>query len=78
MSLGTYPQMTLAEARAAHAAARKAVKLGEDPAARQVFSRREALRAPTVAQLASEYLERWAKPHKRQAHGKEVIKRVRE
>jgi integrase len=65
MSFGTYPQMTLADAHAAHAAARKAVKFGQDPAAQKAYDRREALRAPTVAQLGTEYLERWAKPHKR-------------
>jgi integrase len=65
MTLGTYPHMTLAAAHKAHAAARAAVKQGEDPAAKQVQARHEALRAPTVAQLAQEYLERWAKPHKR-------------
>ncbi len=65
MTLGTYPNITLAEAHKAHASARAAVKRGEDPAASHVQARFEALRAPTVAQLAHEYLERWAKPHKR-------------
>src|SRR3712207_1799304 len=57
MGLGTYPQMTLADAHAAHATARALVKLGQDPAAQKVQDRREALGAPTVAQLAQEYLE---------------------
>jgi hypothetical protein len=65
MTLGVYPEMSLAEAHKAHATARAAVKRGEDPAAHQVHARLEALKAPTVAQLAHAYLERWAKPHKR-------------
>jgi integrase len=65
MTLGTYPEMSLAEAHQAHASARAAVKRGEDPGAGHVQIRLEALKAPTVAQLAHEYLERWAKPHKR-------------
>jgi integrase len=65
MTLGTYPNMTLADAHKAHAAARAAVKQGEDPAAKHVQARHEALHAPTVEKLAHEYLERWAKPHKR-------------
>jgi hypothetical protein len=65
MTLGTYPNITLADAHKAQAGARAAVKQGKDPAASHVQARFEALRAPTVAQLADVYLERWAKPHKR-------------
>jgi integrase len=65
MTLGTYPHMALADAHKAHATARAAVKQGEDPAAKHVQARHEALHAPTVEKLAHEYLERWAKPHKR-------------
>jgi hypothetical protein len=73
MTLGTYPNMTLADAHKAHATARAAVKQGEDPAAKHVQARHEALHAPTVEKLAHEYLERWAKPHKRSWHEDERI-----
>ncbi|HEX2237119.1 MAG TPA: Arm DNA-binding domain-containing protein, partial [Gammaproteobacteria bacterium] len=43
MTLGTYPNMTLADAHKAHAAAHAAVKQGEDPAAKRVQARHEAL-----------------------------------
>ncbi len=68
MTLGVYPSVTLADAHKVHAGAHAAVKNGEDPAARQIQVRHEALRAPTIAQLAHEYLEHWAKPHKRSWH----------
>ncbi len=65
MTLGTYPDMTLADAHKAHGTARAAVKRGEDPAAKHVEAGYEALHAPTVEKLAHEYLERWAKPQKK-------------
>jgi len=65
LTLGTYPAMTLAEAYKAHAEAWKMLEQGHDPGAVAVAARREEREAPTVAELAAEYLERWAKPRKR-------------
>jgi integrase len=65
LTLGDYPRMTLADAHKAHAGARKKVEQGLDPGAEVVTERAEERKAPTVAALAEEYLEKWAKPRKR-------------
>lgn len=65
LTLGEYPRMTLADAHRAHAEARKKVEQGLDPGAEAVTERAEDRQAPTVAVLADEYLEKWAKPRKR-------------
>ena len=57
--------MTLADAHKAHAEAMKKVEQGIDPGAEAVTERAEERQAPTVAVLADEYLEKWAKPRKR-------------
>ncbi|MBM4275597.1 MAG: DUF4102 domain-containing protein [Deltaproteobacteria bacterium] len=65
LTLGDYPRMTLADAHKAHAEARKKLEQGIDPGAEAVTEREEERKAPTVATLADEYLEKWAKPRKR-------------
>jgi integrase len=65
LTLGTYPKMTLADAHQAHADAMKKLEQGIDPGAETVAERKEERKAPTVATLADEYLEKWAKPRKR-------------
>jgi integrase len=65
LTLGTYPAMSLAEAHKAFAEAKEMLVKGIDPGAKTVFERQEELKAPTVAGLAVEYLEKWAKPRKR-------------
>jgi len=65
LTLGDYPKMSLADAHKAHAEARKKVELGIDPGAEAVTEREEERKAPTVATLVDEYLEKWAKPRKR-------------
>jgi len=65
LTLGSFPRLSLASAHQAAGAAMTALERQEDPAVAEVSARREARRAPTVADLAREYLERWAKPHKR-------------
>ena len=65
LTLGTYPGMTLADAHRAHAEAIKKLEQGIDPGAVTVADRKEERKAPTVANLAEEYLEKWAKPRKR-------------
>ncbi len=61
LSHGVYPQMSLAEATRAHAQALEKIDNGIDPGREIVHARR----APTVEDLANEYMEKWAKPRKR-------------
>jgi len=65
MTLGTYPAMSLAEAHKAHAEAKEMLARGIDPGAKALIEKEEERKAPTVAVLADEYLEKWAKPRKR-------------
>jgi integrase len=65
MTLGIYDDMTLADAHEAHAEALKMLRRGIDPGAKAIADREAERQAPTVADLASEYLEKWAKPRKR-------------
>jgi len=65
LTLGTYPTMTLADAHKAHAEAVKKLEQGIDPGIETVAEREEERKAPTVAALADEYIEKWAKPRKR-------------
>lgn len=65
MTLVTYDAMSLADAHEAHAEALKLLRLGFDPGAKALADRKEERRAPTVAELAAEYLEKWAKPRRR-------------
>jgi len=66
LTLGHYPAMSLAEARQAHADARTLLEKGFDPGAKAVSEREEQRKAPTVADLAQEYLEKWAEVRKRE------------
>lgn len=61
MGLGTYPAVTLADARDRARLILADVQRGLDPAA----AARERRKAPTFGALADEYMERHAKPHKR-------------
>ena len=65
VTLGTYPQTSLAEAHAKQAEAEKKLEAGIDPGAEQLSLQEAQRLAPTVAILAYEYLERHAKPNKR-------------
>ena len=61
MKLGSYPAMTLAAARDRASAALRQVADGEDPAG----LKQAATRAETFAELADDFLERYAKKRKR-------------
>src|SRR5262245_4201871 len=62
LTLGRYPIMSLADARAKAKAALAAVVVhGEDPAAKKRAERQ----APTFKDVVTEYLEKHAKPRKR-------------
>lgn len=65
MTLGTYPALTLAEARAKHSAALAAREKGFSPADAELEAKREAREAPTVAYLAEYYIEHYAKRQKK-------------
>lgn len=65
MTFGHYPKMSVAEAHEAHGKALAELEKGIDVGAKLVTANRENRLAPTVAELANEYLEKWAKPRKR-------------
>lgn len=67
MSLGTYPTLSLANARVKHAKAKADLEKGIDPGAKQLERKRAERAAETVAELVEEYLEKWARPRKRSA-----------
>src|SRR5665213_1743385 len=67
MTYGTWPEMSLAEARVAHATAKDKLGRGIDPGAEQVVAKEAERQAETVADLAREYLERHAWRKKRSA-----------
>lgn len=66
-TLGTYPEMSVAQAHEAHRKALAELAQGTDPGAKVVQERRENRHAPTVAVLAAEYLEKWVKKRNRAA-----------
>ena len=65
MNLGTYPEVTLETARTRFEDARRKVKNGIDPMAEQEEAKVARRKAPTVADLIEEYIEKHAKIHKR-------------
>lgn len=65
LTLGNYPVMSLAEANKKFAEAKEKVQLGIDPGAVTVAERRENREAPTMANLAEEYIAKWARPRKK-------------
>lgn len=65
MTLGKYPQCTLAEARKSHRNAQRALEAGKDPAFEERKEKNAARDASTINALIEEYIEKWAKPNKR-------------
>jgi integrase len=65
-------RLTLAAARDKATAVLRAVRIGVDPAA----ERRERQEGITFAELAREYIERWAKPRKRAKGAREDERRI--
>lgn len=65
LTIGQYPKVTLAEAFQKYGDALEKVAAGEDPAGDRVKANAERRNAPTVAQLAEEYIEKYARPRKR-------------
>jgi integrase len=75
MSLGTYPELSLADVRLELAKAKKKLSHGVDPGKEAVEGRHVERMAETVADLAEQYLEKWARPRKRSAAEDERILR---
>jgi len=67
MTLGTYPQLSLADARVKHAEAKRGLAAGRDPGVEMVDARRAERQAETVQDLVGEYLAKYARPRKRTA-----------
>ena len=65
MTLGTYPALSLADARVAFAETKRKAETGKDPGAEIVRARRDERRAETVDELIDEYLAKWSRPRKR-------------
>jgi integrase len=75
MTLGTYPQLGLADARIKLAEARKQLERGTDPGEVKVRNCKAERASETVQELAAAYLEKWARPRKRSAAEDERILR---
>jgi integrase len=67
MTLGTYPQVGLADANVKAAVAKRKLKEGRDPGLELVQARQVERQAATVEDLVQEYLKRHAIPNKRSA-----------
>lgn len=65
ITFGGYPQMSVAEAHAAHGKALADLEKGIDVGANLVMTNKENRNALTVLDLIQEYVEKWAKPNKR-------------
>jgi integrase len=65
MTLGKYPQCTLADARRLHREALKMLEKEKDPALEKRKQEIETRESSSVEGLIEEYMEKWAKPRKR-------------
>lgn len=65
MTLGQYPQCTLALARQRHREALSLLENDIDPALEKQKDKKDMRDSATVAALIEEYIEKWAKPRKR-------------
>lgn len=65
MTLGSYPALSLADARKLHRDALSTLENGKDPASLQQQAKIAEKKSETVEDLLNEYLEKWAKPRKR-------------
>jgi len=65
LNLGHYPAVSLADARIKYRSALKLVEAGKDPLSLAGEEREERRKAPTVADLVDEYIEKHAKNNKK-------------
>lgn len=75
MTLGVFPKVGLADARLAHAAAKKQFEMGIDPGQIKVQENQTERKAETISDLIDEYMERHARPKKRTADFDERVLR---
>jgi integrase len=73
LTLGRYPQMSLADAGVAYAEARRTLEHGNDPGASTVEKRQRLRATPTIRELGEEYLEKHCRPNKRSWYEDERI-----
>lgn len=73
LTLGRYPDLSLARARKKISEIREQVANGINPTLEKQQQRAERINAPTVEQFAAEYLKRWAYRHKKSAKEDERI-----
>jgi integrase len=76
MTLGRYPEMTVAAAHTAHDTAMRNRGAGVDPATLAVAANIADRAAPTVAELADQFIELYSKPRKKSAFEDERLLRV--
>jgi len=65
MTIGTYPTTSVAEAHKDHGQALADLEQGIDPGSKIVEERKQDRDASIIKDLKDEYLDKWAKPHKR-------------
>jgi integrase len=65
MTIGVYPEVTLASARIKFSKAKKLLEEGTDPGGVQADKKVLDRTAPTVEDLGNEFLEKWSKPRKK-------------
>ena len=76
MTLGSYPEISLANAHEPHRAAARCLANGKNPITEQQKTKIESRTANTVNDLIIEYLEKWAKPRKRSWREDERILKI--
>ncbi len=65
LTLGVYPEMSLAKAREEAGKAKSARDMGQDPIEAKKWAQASWKSTPTVSEFIDEYMERWAKPNKK-------------
>jgi len=65
ITFGQYPKLTVQKALEKYAEANNKVEEGDDPAEDSVSTNTALRKAPTIPQLATDYIEMYAKPHKK-------------
>ncbi len=65
LTLGTFPEISLSQARQKLAEAKTSRANGEDPIEAKKWAEEKRKSMPTVSKFADEYIKRWAKPNKK-------------
>lgn len=75
MTLGTYPAVTLADARMAWGKAKKALELGNDPGQAKVADNKANREAETISELITVYMQRHGSRKRTGAEDERVLRR---